>query len=117
MMTYKEAIDRLRTRICCEKPIQHFCTDDCMYGIHECEVSIAIAALEQQIPTKVAIETDDDTTICYCPICGLEFYEKIGKRKIRRALLTGNPPYCYRCGQKLKWENDKPWLANEKDYE
>lgn len=47
-MTNEEAVERLKKRICCEKPVQHFCRDDCMYGIEECEIAMAIEALEKQ---------------------------------------------------------------------
>lgn len=50
-MTIKEAIERLRRRICCEGSNRadhtfHFCTDECMYGESECEIALAIKALE-----------------------------------------------------------------------
>ena len=50
-MTIKEAIERLRTRICNEgsnRPdhTYHFCRDDCMYGEDQCEIALAIKALK-----------------------------------------------------------------------
>lgn len=68
-MTYEEAIKRIKNRICCEKPTAHFCTDNCMHGRKECEIAMAIDALEKQIPKKITeIHCDE----YYCPACGAE---------------------------------------------
>lgn len=85
-MTIKEAVDRLHERICCEKPVQHFCKDDCMHGSDKCEIALSVIALEKQIPKIVATKN-------FCPCCGT-YMENIVK-------------YCYECGQRLKWENTK----------
>lgn len=47
-MTYKDAIETLKKRICCEFPVEHFCTDDCRSGDEYCAVALAIRALELQ---------------------------------------------------------------------
>lgn len=54
-MTNEEAIERLKKRICCEGSNRadktfHFCTDSCLYGEEECEIALAIKALEKQTP-------------------------------------------------------------------
>ena len=50
-MTYEEAAEKIKEKICCEKPVQHFCTDDCRAGEEYCEFAMAIAAIDKQIPT------------------------------------------------------------------
>lgn len=53
----------------------------------------AIKALEKQIP-KTPLESDRKIRYCEvfkCPKCGFEFSGRVSK-------------YCYRCGQKLKYE-------------
>lgn len=46
-MENKEAIQRIRKRICCQYPVQQFCNDNCMNGVDQCEFSLAISALEK----------------------------------------------------------------------
>lgn len=93
-MTYEEAIERLKKRICQEgahreDKTYHFCTDECMYGEEECEVAIAIKALEKQIPKKPVFEKDRyGTNHFYCPSC--------------KEMLIGTFHHCD-CGQKLWW--------------
>lgn len=83
-MTNEEAVERLKKRICCEKPVQHFCRDDCMHGIEECEIAMAIEALEKQIPKKL----DTQTGQCKCGhFLPLNFRIK----------------YCQNCGQMIDW--------------
>ena len=94
-MLPEEAIERIRHKICCEKPIQHFCRDKCLYGVEACEFSLAAEALEKQIPKQVINGR--------CPSC----YSDV----------VGSGYYCWSCGQALKWVKDKPWIAHEKDYE
>ena len=48
-MTYKDAIETLKKRICCEFPVEHFCTDDCRSGDEYCAVALAIRALEEKL--------------------------------------------------------------------
>jgi hypothetical protein len=46
-MTENEAIERIKTGICCEKGIARYCTDACMYGKEKCAYSAAIKALKE----------------------------------------------------------------------
>lgn len=106
-MTIKEAIERLKKRICCEKPIQHFCTDNCMHGVDECEVSMSIEALEKQLPKKLFVEKVEATKNYYCPCCTEEIMQ-IGFAYIKRQVqIPGRPQYCYNCGQRLDWEEEQ----------
>lgn len=79
-MTQEEAIERIKDRICNE-PNQHYCRDKCLYGIEACEFSIAIDAIEKQIPKRVTNER--------CPSCDMD--------------VVGSGHYCWNCGQKLDW--------------
>ena len=88
-MTYEEAIERINKRICNEglnreDKTYHFCTDNCMHDKTECEISLAIEALEKQIPKS---PYKDEYGYIRCPIC-------------ERARLG---TYCQICGQRLKW--------------
>ena len=47
-MTKAEAIEEIRKRICCEKPVAHFCNDSCMYGEGQCPIDMAIQALKKE---------------------------------------------------------------------
>lgn len=46
-MTENEAIERIKTGICCEKGTTRYCTDACMYGKEKCAYSVAIKALKE----------------------------------------------------------------------
>lgn len=46
-MTENEAIERIKTGICCEKGTARYCTDVCMYGEEKCAYSVAVKALEE----------------------------------------------------------------------
>lgn len=97
-MTNQEAIKRLRERICWEKPVQHFCTDNCMHGTDECEVAMAIKALKKQIPMNwMSVGTiwdgTDEYEVWRCPNCVQPHYKPT--------------KYCPYCGQALKWEEKK----------
>ena len=46
-MTENEAIDRIKTGICCEKGTARYCTDACMYGKEKCAYSVASKALKE----------------------------------------------------------------------
>lgn len=46
-MTENEAIERIKTGICCEKGTVRYCTDACMYGKEKCAYSVAIKALKE----------------------------------------------------------------------
>lgn len=47
-MTEREAIERIKKDICCERHVQHYCDDSCMYGKNKCAYQKAIKALENQ---------------------------------------------------------------------
>ena len=106
MMTYKDAIKYLNSLR--ENP--DFVYDLVYAGYCDCvnleALDKAIGALEQQVPRKPQTETDGDTKIYYCPVCGLEFF-RIGMTRINIAPFRPyRPSYCYRCGQRLKWYNE-----------
>ena len=46
-MTENEAIERIKTGICCEKGTARYCTDACMYVKEKCAYSVAIKALKE----------------------------------------------------------------------
>ena len=46
-MTENEAIERIKTGICCEKGTARYCTDACMYGKEKCAYSVASKALKE----------------------------------------------------------------------
>ena len=46
-MMENEAIERIKTGICCEKGTARYCTDACMYGKEKCAYSMAIKALKE----------------------------------------------------------------------
>ena len=98
-MTANEAIERIKKRICCENPIQHFCTDNCMHGFSECEFSLAIYALKKQVPIKIKIVDGNDL----CPRCGYSF----GKDSVRMQLSHWRKDHCDGCGQALDWSDLK----------
>ena len=45
-VTYKDAIELLQKRFCCEQPA-NFCTDNCMDGKEYCEIALARDALKR----------------------------------------------------------------------
>lgn len=57
-----------------------------------CEINVAIEALEKQIPKKPKIKDE----YYVCPVCGV--YQETSE---------GNPPHCINCGQRLLWEVEK----------
>lgn len=83
-MTENEAIERIKTGICCEKGTTRYCTDACMYGKEKCAYSVAIKALKeiQQYRTIGTVEecwaavekqkemiaycNENDCSDCYC---------------------------------------------------
>lgn len=54
-MTEQEAIKRIKEKHCTEN---QNCTDSCMHGVEHCAYSMAITALEKQIPKKPEICAD-----------------------------------------------------------
>ena len=116
-MTENEAIERIKTGICCEKGTARYCTDACMYGKEKCAYSVAIKALEEiqqyrtigtveecraamekqtaKKPKKTESEGYRYTDTYRCPNCGGNFSG------------TGIADYCYHCGQKLDWVHEE----------
>ncbi len=96
-MTYKDAIETLKKRICCEFPVEHFCTDDCRSGDEYCAVALAIRALELQVrerPHYVGEVFDGSGEVRYnmwvCPHCGTYY-------KLDRDVYS----HCPTCGQAI----------------
>ena len=96
-MTNEEAIERLKKRICCERPVQHFCRDDCMHGIEECEIAMAIDALEHKTKHGEWIEHFDGyETIYTCSQCKQDFVT------IEGTPLDNMWNYCMNCGARIE---------------
>lgn len=58
-----------------------------------CEINVAIKAIEKQIPKKPEPKKDASGEYYVCPVCGV--YQETSE---------GNPPYCINCGQRILWE-------------
>ena len=58
-----------------------------------CEINVAIKAIDKQIPKKPEPKKDASGEYYVCPVCGV--YQETSE---------GNPPYCINCGQRLLWE-------------
>lgn len=108
-MTNEEAIERIKKNICCEeneKKKKQFCLNDCEYGIECCSISLAIQALEKQIPKKVIRKhtkyKPHQTDTFNCPACNSE--NVIIEDNASYTIIN----YCNDCGQRLDWsENDE----------
>lgn len=101
-MTNEEAIERIQKRICCESPVQHFCTDACMDRAEFCEIALALYALQKQIPRSgTGVITTEDSKSRYCPRCKnyVGLIDSIIDRKNR-----GYSTFCTYCGQRIKEE-------------
>ena len=59
-----------------------------------CEINVAIKAIDKQIPKKPEPKKDASGEYYVCPICGV--YQEY--------LTDGKPPYCVNCGQALDWQ-------------
>lgn len=108
-MTENEAIERIKTGICCEKGTARYCTDACMYGKEKCAYSVAIKALEE-VQQYRAISTTEECRAA------------MGKQTAKRPRIMGNamicpscprcfksasPTYCPSCGQMIDWGNEE----------
>ena len=96
-MTYEEAIERLKKRICNEGVTRadktyHFCTDECMHGEEYCKIALAIKALEKQIPMKV-IEHKG---------AFVSGYKAAKCRNCNHGVISFDV-FCSHCGQRLDW--------------
>ena len=99
-MTVEETIKKITERHCTEG--EH-CTDNCMNGDEFCEYSLAIEALEKQIPKKPYIQQDDRNNDCIeCPFCdsfiGYEYDCRDEHYQIN---------YCPCCGQSIDWSEEE----------
>lgn len=59
-----------------------------------CEINVAIKAIDKQIPKKPEPKEDASGEYYVCPICGV--YQEY--------LTDGKPPYCVNCSQALDWQ-------------
>ena len=59
-----------------------------------CEINVAIKAIDKQIPKKPEPKKDASGEYYVCPICGV--YQEY--------LTDGKPPYCVNCCQALDWQ-------------
>lgn len=87
-MTYTEAAESIKKYICCEKPIQRHCQDSCLDEIENCPYSLAIEAMEKQIPKKPN-DYYKGSADKKCAVCGTLVFER--------------DRYCPRCGQAIDW--------------
>ena len=74
-----------------------YCAEECAGyqkddACENCEINLAIKAIDKQIPKKPEIEGE----YYICPVCGV--YQETSE---------GNPPYCINCGKRLLWEAEK----------
>lgn len=89
-MTENEAIKIIEEKACNNRCIPQLCNDGCMYKNTKCAFSMAIKALEKQIPKKP--DFTEDKEFALCPCCN-------GNG------LADKQKYCDNCGQKLDWSN------------
>ena len=101
-MTYEEAAEKIKEKICCEKPVQHFCTDDCRAGEEYCEFAMAIAAIDKQIP-KPPKETNLRTLPNGTKIRSNRIRPKCQNCTQTDVWLFPMQKYCHECGQKIHW--------------
>ena len=94
-LTENEAIEKIRRQICNEKGVQRYCRDNCMHGTEYCAYSMAIKALEKQIPKKPILFKKGFIELYSCPNCPT--HEKYIQVYLKQK-------YCCECGQKLDWE-------------
>lgn len=90
-MTVQEAIEILKSKIRADS------FDESFEEIQmDCALTMAIKALEKQIPKKVDTTGNSDNDFYICPVCK-ERLEAID------AFVLLEEPYCSNCGQKLDW--------------
>ena len=66
-----KAIDGLKRRLCCERPVAHYCRDICMEDPSLCDVAVAIEALEtlQKLLPMLQLDNDVVLPIVRCKDC------------------------------------------------
>ena len=108
-MTYSEAIKQIKRKICCEKLIGGYCTENCRYVYGQCEFRMAINSMKKQIPMK-PIKEDEIGVYTRTNIkCKKPIYDNnlwICRYCCRRdAILNEGQNYCHICGQRIDWNN------------
>lgn len=73
--------------------------DECRESVKQ-DVNIQ-EVIDKQIAKAVIAEGDDESDFVHCPRCN----EILGINEYAYESFEdeNNPPYCYKCGQKLKW--------------
>ena len=95
-MTTEEAIKNIKERHCTQN---HYCTDGCMHGKENCEYSLAVAALEKQIPKKPIEHKIFYGADYTCPNCK----NYVGSYSVAIERLGRNDKLCDNCGQAIDW--------------
>ena len=97
-MTNKEAKSKFLLEYCPE-----LCNDYKGEGsCDNCEINVAIKALEKQIPKKPILKKQMglfNIYLFHCPVCDDELISKWNKNIAN--------PYCHHCGQRLRWMEDE----------
>ena len=88
-MNFEEAKSTFLLEHCAERCEGYQNDDTCK----NCEINVAIKAIDKQIPKKPEPKKDASGEYYVCPICGV--YQETSE---------GNPPYCINCGQRILWE-------------
>lgn len=107
-MTAQEAIAEFKTSYCAER-CPALLENNCCYKT-ECEIYLAIEALEKQIPKKPI--TRYGVTYFCPPDCGGKDYDEYGdvlicpmcKKDIEVGSMYEN--YCHKCGQEIDWSEE-----------
>ena len=89
-MNFEEAKSTFLLEHCAERCEGYQNDDTCK----NCEINVAIKAIDKQIPKKPEPKKDASGEYYVCPICGV--YQEY--------LTDGKPPYCVNCGQALDWQ-------------
>ena len=89
-MKYDDAKSTFLLEHCAERCEGYQNDDTCK----NCEINVAIKAIDKQIPKKPEPKEDASGEYYVCPICGV--YQEY--------LTDGKPPYCVNCGQALDWQ-------------
>ena len=96
----EEAIKTLKHRICCEKPIKHFCKAEYLCDKKDCAVLLAISALEKQIPKKpISGKWGRDYS---CPSCERMVFSWYDGGEA----YANKYEWCRFCGQRLDWSKE-----------
>ena len=66
-----KAVESLKKRLCCERPVAHYCRDICLENPDWCDVAIAIEAMEtlQNLLPLLQLDTDIVLPIIRCKDC------------------------------------------------